>query len=79
MLSVSPVLQRHLDRIWFAKYLPTKAALYRIEAMADHRCDNDVSAMSKLEAIRDICREACVRDNFLNTGTEGPFFNPLYD
>jgi hypothetical protein len=48
------------------------ALLYRIEAIADQRADNDVAAVAKLPNIRDLARAAIAA----HTGT--PFDNPLF-
>jgi hypothetical protein len=48
------------------------ALLCRIEAVADHRIDNDVAAVSKLPNIRDLARAAITA----HTGT--PFQNPVF-
>src|SRR5262249_47818117 len=48
------------------------ALLCRVEAVADHRIDNDVAAVAKLPAIRDLARAAIAA----HTGT--PFENPLF-
>ena len=46
--------------------------LCRIEAIAHHRADNDVAAVAKLPAIRDLAREA------IAAHTLAPFENPLF-
>jgi hypothetical protein len=48
------------------------ALLCRIEAIADHRADNDVAAVAKLPAIRDLARSA------IAAYTRAPFDNPLF-
>ncbi len=48
------------------------ALLCRIEAIADHRADNDVAAVAKLPGIRDLAREA------IGAHTQAPFDNPLF-
>ena len=48
------------------------ALLCRIEAVADHRADNDVAAVAKLPAIRDLARAA------IAAHTRAPFENPLF-
>jgi hypothetical protein len=48
------------------------ALLCRIEAVADHRADNDVAAVAKLPAIRDLARAA------IAAYTRAPFDNPLF-
>jgi hypothetical protein len=48
------------------------ALLCRVEAIADHRVDNDVAAVAKLPAIRDLARAAIAA----HTGV--PFDNPLF-
>jgi hypothetical protein len=48
------------------------ALLCRAEAIADHRIDNDVAAVAKLPAIRDLTRAAIVAH------TGAPFENPLF-
>jgi hypothetical protein len=48
------------------------ALLCRIEAIADHRAENDVTAVAKLPAIRDLARSA------IAAHTRAPFDNPLF-
>jgi hypothetical protein len=48
------------------------ALLCRIEANADQRADNDVAAVAKLQAIRDLARGA------ISAHTGAPFDNPLF-
>jgi hypothetical protein len=48
------------------------ALLCRVEAVADHRIDNDVAAVAKLPAIRDLARTA------IAAHTNAPFDNPLF-
>jgi hypothetical protein len=48
------------------------ALLCRVEAIADHRIDNDVAAVAKLPALRDLARAA------LPAHTSVPFDNPLF-
>jgi hypothetical protein len=48
------------------------ALLCRIEAIADHRIDNDVAAVAKLPNIRDLARAA------IAAHIGAPFENPLF-
>jgi hypothetical protein len=48
------------------------ALLCRVEAIADHRIDNDVAAVAKLPALRDLARAA------IAAHTSVPFDNPLF-
>jgi hypothetical protein len=48
------------------------ALLCRVEAVADQRVDNDVAAVAKLPAIRDLARSA------IAAHTNAPFENPLF-
>ena len=48
------------------------ALLCRMEAIADHRADNDVAAVAKLPTLRDLARVA------IEAHTRAPFDNPLF-
>jgi hypothetical protein len=48
------------------------ALLCRLEAIADQRIDNDVAAVAKLPAIRELARTA------IAAHTRAPFENPLF-
>ncbi len=65
-------LARHRAETALLKTDRVLALLCRIEAIADHRADNDVAAIAKLPAIRDLARDA------IGAHTRAPFDNPLF-
>jgi hypothetical protein len=70
--GTSLALARHRAETALLKTDRVLALLCRIEAIADHRADNDVAAVAKLPAIRDLAREA------IGAHTRAPFDNPLF-
>jgi hypothetical protein len=68
----SVALARHRAETALLKTDRVLALLCRIEAIADHRADNDVAAVAKLPKLRDLAREA------IETHTRAPFANPLF-
>jgi hypothetical protein len=68
----SVVLARHRAEIALLQTDRILALLCRMEAIADHRADNDVAAIAKLPALRDLAREA------IEAHTGSPFNNPLF-
>jgi hypothetical protein len=65
-------LARHRAETALLKADRVLALLCRIEAIADHRADNDVAAVAKLTTIRDLARDA------IGAHTRAPFDNPLF-
>jgi hypothetical protein len=68
----SVILARHRAELSLLKTDRALALLCRIEAIADHRADNDLTAVAKLPTIRDLAREA------IAAHTQAPFDNPLF-
>lgn len=68
----SVALARHRAETALLKTDRVLALLCRMEAIADHRADNDVAAVAKLPTLRDLAREA------IATHTGAPFANPLF-
>jgi hypothetical protein len=68
----SVALARHRAEIALLQTDRVLALLCRMEAIADHRADNDVSAVAKLPTLRDLAREA------IEAHTRTPFDNPLF-
>jgi hypothetical protein len=68
----SVALARHRAESALLKTDRVLALLCRMEAIADHRADNDVAAVAKLPALRDLAREA------IEAHTRAPFDNPLF-
>ena len=68
----SVALARHRAETALLKTDRVLALLCRMEAIADHRADNDVAAVAKLPTLRDLAREA------IKAHTRGPFDNPLF-
>lgn len=68
----SVALARHRAETALLKTDRVLALLCRIEAIADHRADNDVAAVAKLSTLRDLTREA------IEAHTRAPFENPLF-
>jgi hypothetical protein len=68
----SVALARHHAETALLKTDRVLALLCRMEAIADHRADNDVAAVAKLPTLRDLAREA------IATHTRAPFANPLF-
>src|SRR6478735_6098056 len=68
----SEVLARHRAEIALLKTDRVLALLCRMEAIADHRADNDVAALAKLPTLRDLAREA------IEAHTRTAFNNPLF-
>jgi hypothetical protein len=70
--EVSYLVARHHAETALLATDRSLALLYRIEAIADQRADNDVAAVAKLPAIRDLARAA------IAAHTGAPFDNPLF-
>ncbi len=70
--ETSYVLARHRAELALLATDRVLALLCRIEAIADHRTDNDVAAVAKLPNIRDLARAAIVEH------TAAPFWNRLF-
>jgi hypothetical protein len=70
--DVSYLVARHRAETALLATDRSLALLYRIEAIADQRADNDVAAVAKLPAIRDLARAA------IAAHTGAPFDNPLF-
>ena len=68
----SEVLARHRAETALLKTDRVRALLCRMEAIADHRADNDVAAIAKLPTLRDLAREA------IEAHTRRAFDNPLF-
>ena len=68
----SVALARHKAEIALLQTDRVLALLCRMEAIADHRADNNVAAVAKLPALRDLAREA------IEAHTRTPFDNPLF-
>jgi hypothetical protein len=68
----SVALARHRAEIALLQTDRVLALLCRMEAIADHRADNDVAAVAKLPTLRDLAREA------IAAHTRSPFNNPLF-
>ena len=68
----SEVLARHRAETALLKTDRVLALLCRMEAIADHRADNDVAALAKLPTLRDLAREA------IEAHTRTAFNNPLF-
>jgi hypothetical protein len=68
----SVALARHRAEIALLQTDRVLALLCRMEAIADHRADNDVAAVAKLPTLRDLAREA------IEAHTRTPFDNPLF-
>ncbi len=68
----SVALARHRAETALLKTDRVLALLCRMEAIADHRADNDVAAVAKLPTLRDLAREA------IEAHTSAPFDNPLF-
>jgi hypothetical protein len=70
--GTSVALARHRAETALLKTDRILALLCRMEAIADHRADNDVAAIAKLPTLRDLARQA------IETHTRAPFDNPLF-
>ena len=70
--ETSYLLARHQAEIALLASDRVLALLCRIEAIADHRIDNDVAAIAKLPTVRDL---ACAA---IAAHTGAPFENPLF-
>ena len=68
----SEFLARHRAEAALLKTDRVLALLCRMEAIADHRADNDMAAIAKLPTLRDLARAA------IETHTRAPFANPLF-
>lgn len=68
----SVALARHKAEIALLQTDRVLALLCRMEAIADHRADNDVAAVAKLPTLRDLARDA------IEAHTQTPFDNPLF-
>jgi hypothetical protein len=68
----SDALARHRAETALLKTDRVLALLCRMEAIADHRADNDVAALAKLPTLRDLAREA------IEAHTRTAFNNPLF-
>jgi hypothetical protein len=68
----SETLARHRAETALLKTDRVLALLCRMEAIADHRADNDVAALAKLPTLRDLAREA------IEAHTRTAFNNPLF-
>jgi hypothetical protein len=70
--GTSFVLARHRAETALLATDRVLALLCRIEAVADHRIDNDVAAVAKLPGVRDLARAA------ITAHTGKPFQNPVF-
>src|ERR1700761_3656975 len=70
--EISLALARHRAETALLKTDRVLALLCRMEAIADHRADNDVAALVKLPTLRDLAREA------IEAHTRTAFDNPLF-
>jgi hypothetical protein len=70
--EISLILARHRAEVALLKTDRVLALLCRMEAIADHRADNDVAAIAKLPTLRDLAREA------IEAHTRSAFDNPLF-
>jgi hypothetical protein len=68
----SLALARHRAEIALLETDRVLALLCRMEAIADHRADNDIAALAKLPTLRDLAREA------IQAHTRRAFDNPLF-
>ncbi|MBV8512219.1 MAG: hypothetical protein JO289_18845 [Xanthobacteraceae bacterium] len=68
----SVAVARHRAETALLKTDRVLALLCRMEAIADHRADNDMAAIAKLPTLRDLARAA------IETHTRAPFANPLF-
>jgi hypothetical protein len=68
----SVALARHRAETALLKTDRVLALLCRMEAIADHRADNDVAAVAKLPTLRDLAREP------IEAHTRAAFDNPLF-
>ena len=68
----SLILARQRAEIAMLKTDRVLALLCRMEAIADHRADNDVAAVAKLPTLRDLAREA------IEAHTRAAFDNPIF-